>query len=86
MSIFETNHSSREVVLLSGLLAKSDVIAKCIVRAVKVTLSNLHDSEYVTAELALCPPNLPDGEYELHFDGRRMRVKKNSGRWASIEF
>jgi len=41
--------------------------------------------EYVDAELALAPPQLPDGQYELHFDGRMLRVKNAAGKWCFAE-
>ena len=78
------NQSFREIVLLSGTLAKSGTVGNCIVRATKVTIPSLRDSEYVAVEVALAPPHLPDGQYELHFEGRRMRVRNNGGRWSGL--
>lgn len=49
----DANQTLREIVLFSGTLPKSGAIANCIVRARKVTIPSLHDSEYVTADVAM---------------------------------
>lgn len=82
MNRLDANQTIREIVLLSGTLAKSGTIANCIVRATKVTIPGLQDSEYVQADVALAPPHLPNGQYELHFERRRMPVSNNAGRWS----
>jgi len=83
MSSPEVNSSIRESVLVSGTLRASTVLARCIVRAIKVTLPNLETAEYVKADVALAPPHMPDGNYELHFEGRMMKVRKSDGVWLS---
>jgi hypothetical protein len=65
MNRLDANQTIREIVLLSGTLAKSGTIANCIVRATKVTIPGLQDSEYVQADVALAPPHLPNGQYEF---------------------
>jgi hypothetical protein len=79
----DTHQSFRETVLVSGTLAIPGAVANCIVRATKITIVNLQDSEYVDADVALAPPHLPDGQYELHFEGRRIQVRNSAGRWSS---
>ena len=79
------NASTRERVLLPGTLATPGVVANCIVRAVKVTIPKLGIIEYVDAELALAPPHLPDGQYELQFHGRMLKVMNAAGIWASSD-
>ena len=75
--------SSRENVLVSGTLKRSGAVASCIVRAVRVTLPQLNVTEYVRADVALAPPHLPNGEYELHFDGCMIRVQNECcGHWS----
>ena len=83
MNTSDANASIGERVLLPGTLAKPGVVGNCIVRAVKVTIPKLGISEYVDAELALAPPHLPDGQYELHFDNRMLKVMNAAGIWAS---
>ena len=41
-----------------------------MVRAMKVAIPELNVTEYVRADVALAPPHLPDGDYELHFENR----------------
>jgi hypothetical protein len=79
------NASTRERVLLPGTLAQSGVVANCIILAIKVTIPKLGIIEYVDAELALAPPHLPDGQYELQFDGRMLKVMNAAGIWASSD-
>jgi hypothetical protein len=79
--IAEQEGSIVENIIVSGTLTKSGAGVSCIVRARKVSNQKLDATEYVRAEVALAPPNMPDGDYELHFDGRRMKVKKAAGRW-----
>ena len=75
--------SIHENVLVSGTLKRSGVLANCMVRAVKVTIPQLKITEYVRANVALAPPHLRDGGYELHFDGRMTRVRNVAGHWSS---
>lgn len=77
------NQTFRKTVLLSGTLAKSGSIANCIVRATRVTVPSLQDSEYLDVDVLLAPPHLASGHYELHFEGRRMRIRNNAGRWST---
>jgi len=79
----EVNSSIRESVLVSGTLTSAAMLSACVVRAIKVTLPNLETSEYVKVEVALASPYLPNGDYELHFDGRMMKIRKNSEAWFS---
>lgn len=79
----DENQTLREIVLFFGILAKSGSIANCIVRATRVTVSSLQDSECFDADVLLAPPHLASGHYELHFEGRRMQVRNNAGRWST---
>jgi hypothetical protein len=55
--------------------------AGCTVSAVKVSLPQLNIWEYVRCDIHLAPENLPDGSYEVSFEGRTMQVKKLDGDW-----
>ena len=55
--------------------------AGCTVNAVKVTLPQLNIWEYVKCDIHLAPKNLPDGSYEVIFEGRTMQAKKLDGDW-----
>ena len=73
--------SSREAVLLSGTLKGATHEAPCTVKAIKVSLPNLDIWEYVSADIAQAPFELPDGTYNVSFEGRTMKVKKVAGNW-----
>ena len=79
----ERHLSFRENVLLSGTLTRPDVLATCVVRAVNLTIPALEIIEYVEVDIGLAPLHLPDGEYELHFDRRAVRVRNNRVFWSS---
>ena len=84
--IAQQEGSTIENVLVSGTLSKSGAVARCIVRVRKVSNLKLNVTEYVRAEVALAPPNLPDGDYEMHFEGRSLKVKKAAGHWSPKHF
>jgi hypothetical protein len=73
--------STRDVVLLQGVLKQMKSEMPCSVRAVKVCLWTLGISEYVSAEVADAPSELPDGLYQVAFEGRSMKVQKIAGHW-----
>jgi hypothetical protein len=75
------NPSIRESVLVLGVLQGTGVQSPCVVRAVKVSIPRLDVFEYVKAEVAEAPANLPEGNYELFFEGRRMQVHRAFGDW-----
>jgi hypothetical protein len=57
--------------------------AHCTVRAVKVSLPKLDVWEYVSADIAHAPTELPLGAYDVCFEGRKMRVNKTARGWTS---
>jgi hypothetical protein len=77
------SYSLREAVLVEGVLKGMNFEAPCIVRAVKVSLPELDVWEYVAADIAQAPSNVPDGTYEVKFEGRKMPVKKTARGWIS---
>lgn len=80
------NPSIREAVLVYGVLRGVDIQSPCVVRAVKVSIPRLDVLEYVKAEIADAPADLPEGHYELLFEGRKMRVNRCSGDWRVSGF
>ena len=68
--IAEQEGSIVENVLVSGTLSKSGAVARCIVRARKVSNPRLNVTENVRADVALTAPYMPDGDYVMHFVGR----------------
>ena len=73
--------SHRETVMIAGRLKGMGYEAGCTVNAVKVTLPQLNIWEYVKCDIHLAPKNLPDGSYEVIFEGRTMQAKKLDGDW-----
>ena len=52
-------------------------------RAVKVSLPKLDIWEYVAADIAEAPSELPAGAYEVMFEGRKAKVHKTARGWSS---
>jgi hypothetical protein len=73
--------SSRDVVLLEGVLKQLRREIPCTVRAVKVCLWTLGISEFVSAEIA----DAPDGQRRLGLEGSETRRGCGSGfaQWAA---
>jgi hypothetical protein len=67
--------------MMAGRLKGMGYEAECTVSAVKVSLPLLNIWEYVKCDIHLAPENLPDGPYEVSFEGRTMHVKKVDGDW-----
>ena len=80
------NSSIRESVLVLGVLHGADVQSPCVVRAVRVSIPRLDVLEYVKAEIAEAPADLPEGHYEVRFEGRKMRVDRRLGDWRVTGF
>ena len=64
-----------------GILKSATLQSTCVVRAIKVTIPKLDVWEYVKADVHEAPAYLPDGRYELAFEGRRMKADKLAGSW-----
>lgn len=75
--------SIREAVLVSGTLNGMSHQVPCMVRAVKVSLPSLDTWEYVAADIVQASSELPDGAYDVCFEGRVMKVKKFAGHWEA---
>lgn len=75
--------SIRQVVLLPGLLKKPGMIASCLVKAERINKAQAEAWEYIRAEIAHAPDLIPDGDYELHFERLRVKVKKQGELWIS---
>ena len=81
--MIQVSVSVREAVLVPGVLKGMDLEAQCVVRAVKVSLPKLDVWEYVKADIAQAPSELPMGTYQVSFDGRKMKVSKTAQGWRS---
>jgi hypothetical protein len=81
--MIQVSVSVREAVLVEGMLRGMNLEARCVVRAVKVSLPKLDDWEYVAAEVVQAPNDLPLGAYEVSFEGRKVKVHKSERGWTS---
>jgi len=79
----QVSYSIREAVLVEGVLEGMNLQAPCTVRAVKVSLPKLDIWEYVAADMVQAPPSIPDGAYEVSFDGRKMHFQKTAHGWVA---
>jgi hypothetical protein len=77
--------SKRESILLRGWLKGMGCEVSCSLVAVKVSLPELDIWEYVRCEIYEAPSALPDGRYDVTFDGRAMDIKKLDGNWLAGE-
>ena len=73
--------SNRETVMMAGRLKGMGREAECTVSSEKVTLPQLNIWEYVKCDIYLAPEDLPDGPYQVTFEGRTMQIKKLDGDW-----
>ena len=78
-NLMTTSH--RETVMIAGRLKGMRYEAGCMVNAVKVSLPQLNIWEYAKCDIHLAPKNLPNGSYEVSFEGRRMQAKRLDGYW-----
>jgi hypothetical protein len=74
--------SHRETVMMTGRLKGMGRQVGCTVSAVKVSLPELDIWEYVKCDIHLAPDDLPDGPYQVTFQGRTMEVKLLDGFWV----
>ena len=75
--------SQRETAMMAGQLKGMGHEAECVVSVVKVSIPHLNISEYVECDIHLAPEDLPDGLYEVTFQGRTMEVNRLDGDWLS---
>lgn len=76
--------SHRKNVMLAGRLRRIDQEVECTVRAVKVSLPGTAMYEYTNLMILDEPRNLPDGQYEVTYDGQTRKVQRTSGAWVSV--
>jgi hypothetical protein len=75
----------REVVVLSGRLRGMGREAACTLNAVKVSLPGTVVSHFAKCNIHQAPSDLPDGKYELTFDGERVLFEKRNAVWRALE-
>lgn len=78
--------SHREIVMVQGQLSGMGCKASCVVSAVKVSLPGTSLSEFAKCNIHHAPDELPDGQYQVTFEGRTAQVKKQNGNWLAWGF
>jgi hypothetical protein len=77
--------SNREIVMMTGLLNGMNREEPCLVGAVKVTLPGTNVSHLARYSIQNAPTDLPDGQYQLTFNGETTTVKRRDGHWLTGE-
>jgi hypothetical protein len=77
----ERTTSYRETVVMAGRLKGMSREAECTISAVKGSPPHGNMGEYFNCDIHFAPEDLPDGQYEVMFEGRTMQVKKLDGDW-----
>jgi len=78
--------SMREAVITSGQLSGMGHETSCTISAIRISLPQLNISEFVKCDILLAPLDLPDGPYQVTFEGRTMKIKKLDGDWLNERF
>ena len=73
--------SRREIVHLPGTIRGNGLVARCSVRAEKV--SNGPNVAFAKFTIETVTPALPAGDYELSLIGEAQRVRFEGGHWLS---
>jgi hypothetical protein len=68
--------------MLSGVLRGMGREEKCIVSATEVSLPGI-PSEYTKCSIHQAPSDLPEGHYEVEYEGRIARIQKFQGMWVT---
>jgi len=71
----------RAVVLIQGTLRGMGRQSICEMLAMKDSAANGTQSAYVLCNVLTAAPDLPDGEYTVEFEGRKVRAKREGGLW-----
>jgi hypothetical protein len=75
--------SHREIKVMSGHLKGMGREAKCLVSAVQVSMPGTNVSHYAKCKIQNAPDDLPEGSYQVTFDGQTENVKKSNGFWLA---
>jgi hypothetical protein len=72
----------RQTVELDGMLVQGALSVPCRVRAMRISVSELGLDAFVKTEVIETEADLPNGVYELCFEGRSFRIMKADGVWS----
>jgi hypothetical protein len=69
--------------MLAGRLRGMGREAECTLSAEKVSLPGTNMYEYAKLTILGEPKDLPDGQYEVTYDGRTQKVQRKFGAWIA---
>jgi hypothetical protein len=75
--------SLHEFVRIPGRLFGAGRNVECTVFAQKKSLPGTDHYEYAHASIMGEPKDLPDGFYDVAFDGRTIKVQRMGGAWVA---
>jgi hypothetical protein len=75
--------AQRESVMLAGRLNGMGREFECTISALKVPLPGAGDYEYARLIIFDAYEPIPDGPYDLTFDGRTVLVERQNGAWLA---
>jgi hypothetical protein len=81
--IDSVSSSRRKSVVLQGTLIGSGHRARCTLSAERRKIVGLDEYEYTEIVITEAPEHLPDGRYQLAFDGRVCDVQRLRGRFIN---
>ncbi len=71
----------RAVVLIQGTLRGMGRESICEMLAMKDRAANGTQPVYSLCSVLTAAPDLPDGDYIVEFDGRKVRARRQGGLW-----
>jgi len=76
--------SQRELVMLDGRLNGMGRELACTISALRVSLTDTSLYEYARLMIFDSYQALPDGQYDLTFEGRTIPVERRNGAWLEL--
>ena len=74
--------SQRELVMLDGRLNGMGRELACTISALRVSMTDTSVYEYERLMIFDAYEALPDGRYDLTFEGRTISVERRNGAWV----
>jgi hypothetical protein len=74
----------REVVLLSGRLLGMGREASCSLNALRISLPGTIVSHFASFNIHQAPRDLPDGKYQVTFEGGTVPFEKRGSKWQAL--
>jgi hypothetical protein len=75
--------SHREITIMNGILKGMGREEVCRVSGVKVSMPGTTVSHFAKLQITNAPNDLPEGHYEVTFNGQTDKVRKTNGFWLA---